>query len=1042
MIYYNFVFSGSTSILNSANETIVRNTITTTFPMLVNMLIETISKTHSATAAITKSRNDKEENCGNGDNNNDNDEEEGDPSANPNSHKQKKNTNKKVKNITEGVSEDDEFNNSSEEEEEDDDEEDEEDSSDEDDDTDEEDGEEATAIKTTKITDNTNTIPQQQPIKSSCFDGVFHLFDDICSMTLGEKPSHLRGLPVPFQPSIGLDVIELVLNAHPEAFRSYEEFRALISAKICPAVVRLFDGCESFRVFVRLGRLVNTLASKYMSEAPKDIEALLVRFSSFLQQSTQNTNNSKVSNWQQIVVLEVFRSLFMSPDIVCKMYYHYDMKDSDKLSATTKRPTHRLHLHALSSSSSSPPSSAAAAAASSASSSKKKNKKTAESDEDEDDEDEYNNNEESKLSGGEKTPNNEAVSGDEDEKSDSSDNNEREEEMTDIKLEDDDKEEEEKIAISNSATTATNTNTSASQAAATTATTKTISTEPNNAASTSGSSRDGTVSKSELSTSPQIKITQSQERGGEEKSKLLTRVVQTIGDMLNTFVFKAPFVMEGPFQNTTVQGVIDLSTDTDQAPTTNPRYKVTAALQCLLNLSYSLWSIAGHIPEDVHTQKNIGALITENTYEASFKGFYAALEHASEESTIQFILKGYYNNVYALSVYGLEKGIALYVNSLCKFATYSAGNSSGIGIAGVRRGVMLSSRRPGLTVPLRTIEAMKTLMGIIHCMGSSLSASWRTILLTVESIDKIMAQEAAAKSPATEDDPSDFGIAAVALSTLFESTIQTETESFLIMFAELVKLALERLEGCDTFAEVPGTGRTTCYFFNKVIETAQFNASRTNRIWSVYCDFFRAAIRHPSSVISNSGIKSIEDMMVLTLKTEKEVEENENEEKSGGEEKAETRKKAKKARVNATRDPYSSSTEELMATQTEFFALIEETLFSEEVALKVKVALLDALREALKVVGAELTFGWNKLLETIYNSVKIGDKDIAPTVFTIVQLIGTEFLPRLPDEKSPDLIEKDALYNYIKVVSSYVLQQDNDSISMASSKTTTTTTHC
>lgn len=392
-------------------------------------------------------------------------------------------------------------------------------------------------------------------------------------------------------------------------------------------------------------------------------------------------------------------------------------------------------------------------------------------------------------------------------------------------------------------------------------------------------------------------------------------------------------------------------------------------------------------------------MIAESSWTSFLSGLSQILELTEEEEVIQMVLKAYENIIYVLGTFNLDVPRNAFLNSLCKFATqFGFLRKSNNNNNNAQQQQAQDQSHESL---FKTIESIKILLGIVHCMGNSLTYGWSVILPHLEKIDVCI------RILMNDGDDSDVEIASIALESLFESTMQNSDKSLNEMLKCLVNLAGKRLSETDTFALK--SNRTTCYFFNKVIESARFNVTRIDKFWKPYSAQMRIALMHPSPVINSYAVSSFTDLVLAALVPELSFLET------------------SKERCPVCKEPLASARENLVGMQVHFVSLLDE-MISNARATDTRVILYEAVNKIVQSAGSMLTDAWGNVLEILFKAVRIGDKQSTLTAFQTVKLIDSDYLQKLSSE------DNEYISKFIKVVSSYVLQQDHTNMSLSSSK--------
>ncbi|KRZ71166.1 Protein MON2 -like protein [Trichinella papuae] len=187
-----------------------------------------------------------------------------------------------------------------------------------------------------QVKSNPTKPPQNCP---ASFCDAIMLFQDLCRLVNTENPVWLTGI-VEMTRTLGLDLIEKILNDNQQLFSETPVFTFLLKESVCPLIIRLFsfnlkgvpiEGAQEnlhvvesvqekpyFPITVRLLRLVNTLNCSYSKVLITECEiflSLMIRF----------IDHDKLP-WQRILVLELIERLVSNCDMLKRYCTAYDMQ--------------------------------------------------------------------------------------------------------------------------------------------------------------------------------------------------------------------------------------------------------------------------------------------------------------------------------------------------------------------------------------------------------------------------------------------------------------------------------------------------------------------------------------------------------------------------------------------------------------------------------------------------------------------------------------------------------------------------------------------
>eukprot|EP00727_Mastigamoeba_balamuthi_P008030 m51a1_g3848 hypothetical protein (1703) ;mRNA; f:374783-380401 len=478
-----------------------------------------------------------------------------------------------------------------------------------------------------------------------------------------------------------------------------------------------------------------------------------------------------------------------------------------------------------------------------------------------------------------------------------------------------------------------------------------------------------------------------------------------------------------------------------EAPVIKNSYRVGMALGCLLAVATSTHDLTRTIPQ---TDPRWGALgrLASTTWTPLLSGFSSVLAPLREETVILSLFKAYEATIFTLGTHGIGNGRDAFLESLCKFTEPVS---------------HVTSQAEFQALPLKSVEAVKTLLGIAHCMGGILDSGWGHVLDALEAVHKAIISYG---SPGIVTQQSEMGIAATALTSLFNSTRHLDTASTRTMMQELARLSEKGLNSDDYSSGGPGN-----FCLEKLIETAMLNVDRIDKLWEPLSEHIAVAARHKSLSIRNYVIASFTELALSALTGGTGVarpDEGEDEPV------APAPPSAPGAQRRAGCAPELASTRsELVNMQVKFIELLTSLVRSSFGDTRVKA--LEALYKITHAAGQVFVCAWPhviKLLsdvghQAVYNSQGTGtapqaiertasppvsasvsaDKQMTVIAFQTVHLICTDFLPLLPrgkyDLEDPDSadasdVTEDCLSTYITLVGKFGRQTEHVNISLTS----------
>lgn len=158
-------------------------------------------------------------------------------------------------------------------------------------------------------------------LDDSFFEG-YNLFNDLCSVVENEELIlfHIFGN---FSKIFVLEIIENILAVHGDLFSRRRELKFLLKSKLVPSLIRIFNTePEDFPLCIRSMRIIHVLLISQLASLEVEGELML----SFLSHTLLNGGSSISQNqqWDKLIVLEVFRSIFSDINSLKEFYERYD----------------------------------------------------------------------------------------------------------------------------------------------------------------------------------------------------------------------------------------------------------------------------------------------------------------------------------------------------------------------------------------------------------------------------------------------------------------------------------------------------------------------------------------------------------------------------------------------------------------------------------------------------------------------------------------------------------------------------------------------
>ena len=167
-------------------------------------------------------------------------------------------------------------------------------------------------------------------VHGAALDG-YHLLEDVCLLTDGQKPKVLLGATL--SQNFGLELLESVLVNHADTVTAHPEQIHVLRQRLMPLIVKILSERASFSITVRAMRVLQLVLSRLLFALAEDCEMALSLLNHML-------DADAAILWKRALCLEVFRNIHSEPALVRSIYAHYDQADE-------KRNIVRDHLGGL-----------------------------------------------------------------------------------------------------------------------------------------------------------------------------------------------------------------------------------------------------------------------------------------------------------------------------------------------------------------------------------------------------------------------------------------------------------------------------------------------------------------------------------------------------------------------------------------------------------------------------------------------------------------------------------------------------------------------
>lgn len=168
---------------------------------------------------------------------------------------------------------------------------------------------------------------------------AYLVFSDLCSLANAEPASFLSLDSL--SKTFSLELIESVLSNHQRLFApstapkaqasSHPELLFLLRSKVCPLLIKSLSEPPAFPIHLRLMRLLFLLLRQFSSDLILEVEILLSILLRTINPSAQELaahGGSQPLLWQQVLALEVLRSLCSDDAFLRNLWSWYDARNA------------------------------------------------------------------------------------------------------------------------------------------------------------------------------------------------------------------------------------------------------------------------------------------------------------------------------------------------------------------------------------------------------------------------------------------------------------------------------------------------------------------------------------------------------------------------------------------------------------------------------------------------------------------------------------------------------------------------------------------
>ena len=160
---------------------------------------------------------------------------------------------------------------------------------------------------------------------------AYHLLDDVCLLTDGQKPNVL--LAAALSQNFGLELLESILANYADTVTAHPEQIHILRQRLMPLTIKILSERASFSTTVRTMRILQLVLSRLLLTLADECEMALSLLNHML-------DADAAILWKRALCLEVFRNIHSDPALVRSIYAHYDQ-------ANEKRSVVRDHLSSI-----------------------------------------------------------------------------------------------------------------------------------------------------------------------------------------------------------------------------------------------------------------------------------------------------------------------------------------------------------------------------------------------------------------------------------------------------------------------------------------------------------------------------------------------------------------------------------------------------------------------------------------------------------------------------------------------------------------------
>jgi hypothetical protein len=148
-------------------------------------------------------------------------------------------------------------------------------------------------------------------VRPVAFDTV-RVLQDLCLIAEENRPVTIRFSNLPENSC--LELVEAILANYSELISAHSELAFIVKTSLLPYLISSFKEKRLFPVTVRVSRLLYMIVRNHNHLFPEECGQALECFNHILDQ------NDAQAGWKRVICLEIYRGIFMEPQLVLQLY--------------------------------------------------------------------------------------------------------------------------------------------------------------------------------------------------------------------------------------------------------------------------------------------------------------------------------------------------------------------------------------------------------------------------------------------------------------------------------------------------------------------------------------------------------------------------------------------------------------------------------------------------------------------------------------------------------------------------------------------------